>query len=253
MYLTLGLQGCKQFIMALMLNRCFANFILRRCIFKVKRNEKLGRDTHWVIWNLNHVVRRIFRRKREIGSSIRLISVTKKRNSEILKKKQRRQVSVYYVFLYLPYVTDSVFVSLTTELFSCASTPSPHKHTQPSSLHVMWRADPCQSYISSPIARHDRRTHLDLKYHLPSYVFYLRYFFIIIPTQESGALESNRRKSTGGILKRINNKRWDEEEGTPGHKQNKQPNSKMPDPKFHEKQELYNRREKRAEMVGILK
>jgi len=26
----------------------------------------------------------------------------------------------------------------------------------------------------------------------------------------------------------------------------------MPDPKFHEKQELYNRRGKQSEMVGIL-
>ena len=73
---------------------------------------------------------------------------------------------------------------------------------------------------------------------------------VTIPTQESAALESNRRRSTGGILKRI--KHWDEEEGLPSRKENEPPKSKMPDPKFHEKQELYNRRGKQSEMVGIL-
>ena len=65
------------------------------------------------------------------------------------------------------------------------------------------------------------------------------------------ALELNRRKSTGGILKRIKDKHWDEEEGKPRNKENKQSKFKMPDPKFHEKQELYNRREKQAQTVSI--
>lgn len=67
-------------------------------------------------------------------------------------------------------------------------------------------------------------------------------------TQESTSVELNRRSSTGGILKRIRDnhwQHWDKEDGLPT---NKEP--AMPDPKFHEKQELYNRRERQAAMVG---
>ena len=67
-------------------------------------------------------------------------------------------------------------------------------------------------------------------------------------TQESTSVELNRRSSTGGILKRIRDnhwQHWDKEDGLPT---NKEP--AMPDPKFHEKQELYNRRERQAVMVG---
>ncbi|KAL9971510.1 hypothetical protein ACROYT_G017681 [Oculina patagonica] len=60
--------------------------------------------------------------------------------------------------------------------------------------------------------------------------------------QESAALDSNRRRSTGGILKR-KEKTWPGEEKIHNHKDNKQHKSKMPDPKFHEKKELFNRRD----------
>lgn len=52
-------------------------------------------------------------------------------------------------------------------------------------------------------------------------------------------------------MKRIKDKHWDEEEGKPRNKENKQSKFKMPDPKFHEKQELYNRRERQAQTVSI--
>lgn len=52
-------------------------------------------------------------------------------------------------------------------------------------------------------------------------------------------------------MKSIKEKHWDQEEGTPSRKENKRSNVKLPDPKFHEKQELYSRREKQVEMVSI--
>ena len=52
-------------------------------------------------------------------------------------------------------------------------------------------------------------------------------------------------------MKKIKEQHWDQEEGTPSRRENKQSKVKMPDPKFHEKQELYSRREKQAEMVSI--
>lgn len=55
--------------------------------------------------------------------------------------------------------------------------------------------------------------------------------------QESAALDLNRRRSTGGILKR------QEEERIRRYKDNNQLKSNMPDPKFHEKKELFNRRD----------
>ena len=55
--------------------------------------------------------------------------------------------------------------------------------------------------------------------------------------QESAALDLNRRRSTGGILKR------QEEERIRRYRDNNQPKSNMPDPKFHEKKELFNRRD----------
>ena len=54
-------------------------------------------------------------------------------------------------------------------------------------------------------------------------------------------MDLNRRRSTGGILKRSKDRSWGEEEVT--RKDSKQLKSKMPDPKFHEKKELYNRRD----------
>jgi hypothetical protein len=59
----------------------------------------------------------------------------------------------------------------------------------------------------------------------------------VISIQESAALDLNRRRSTGGILKR------QEEERIRRYKDNNQLKSNMPDPKFHEKKELFNRRD----------
>ena len=65
----------------------------------------------------------------------------------------------------------------------------------------------------------------------------------VIPMQESAALDLNRRRSTGGILKR------QEEERIRRYKDNNQPKYNMPDPKFHEKKELFNRRD---QVVSII-
>lgn len=58
-------------------------------------------------------------------------------------------------------------------------------------------------------------------------------------------MELNRRKSTGGILKRSKEKRLssNEEEIIHSYKDSKQLQNRMPDPKFHEKKQMYDRRD----------
>jgi len=70
-------------------------------------------------------------------------------------------------------------------------------------------------------------------------VFISRYLNLtfVICIQESAAIDLNRRRSTGGILKR------QEEERIRRYKDINQPKSNMPDPKFNEKKELFNRRD----------
>ena len=70
-------------------------------------------------------------------------------------------------------------------------------------------------------------------------LFFLHYLNLTFALyiQESAALDLNRRRSTGGILKR------QEEERIRRYKDSNQPKSNMPDPKFHEKKDLFNRRD----------
>lgn len=58
-------------------------------------------------------------------------------------------------------------------------------------------------------------------------------------------LELNRRKSTGGILKRSREKSlsWNEEELINSYTDSNYLRKRMPDPKFHEKKDMYDHRD----------
>lgn len=68
---------------------------------------------------------------------------------------------------------------------------------------------------------------------------------LVIFTQNIVHLELNRRKSTGGILKRSREKSlsWNEEELIHSYTDNNYLRKRMPDPKFHEKKDMYDHRD----------
>lgn len=70
--------------------QAYCQVSFRRRIFTARNSEEHGRDTHWGIWKLNHVLLKIFRQERGTECLIRSTLKIGKRSFKVLKRKQSR-------------------------------------------------------------------------------------------------------------------------------------------------------------------